>query len=93
MNTDVYAIALKAEALADIGRYEDAREMSLRAIAAEPDREWGYVANAQACLGLRDFESAEESLRRALSISPSYAWCHRAMADCKRLQGQFAEAL
>jgi tetratricopeptide (TPR) repeat protein len=99
---DADAISLAAQALLALGRMDEAVNMAERAIAADPQEEWGHRLRSRALMGAartkkgpeRDLllGKAVQSAREAARLAPSQVMTLRSASEVERVAGNYVEA-
>jgi Flp pilus assembly protein TadD len=70
----------RANALADVGRYDDALQLLPSAIAEDPANPYGFCLLARCLLGVRRYQQAVDATSHALELSPESQWALRLRA-------------
>jgi tetratricopeptide (TPR) repeat protein len=83
----------RAATMLDLGRYNEAREVLLRVVAAEPDSARAWCLLARAHLGADRYADAVNAANRAAAIEPADEWPHRLASNALMHLGNHAEAL
>ena len=75
-----------------IGRFEEAQQLSAKALSLDPLSEGPYITRARILLAARRFPEAETSARRARSFNPDGHFDRYILGLILLLQGKFADA-
>jgi tetratricopeptide (TPR) repeat protein len=84
---------LRAEALIELRRFDEAVVILSRAIGTDHDGPRGWCLLAQAQLGLGDYGAALQSAGRAAALAPDLEWAHRLASLALSRQGRHSEAV
>ena len=70
-----------------------AEDVSRRAIAADEDEPWAYLAQAMTAYATRDNTLAMAAVRQAIALNPNFAFAHGQLGLAHAMGGRAAEAL